>query len=198
MNIILAGVGGQGIVLASKVIAQSAMQKGLKVRTAETIGMAQRGGCVVSHVRIGENIHAPLVALKTADLVIGFEPAEAVRALPFLKPQGTVIVSQKAIKPVTASLSAEGYEGKTMLDYLQNSVSRLYIVDSDAVCSVCGSSKVLNTALLGAATGSGVLGFTLTEIETALESVLPAKLLDMNIQALRAGAQNIEEGNICV
>jgi indolepyruvate ferredoxin oxidoreductase beta subunit len=198
MNIILAGVGGQGIVLASKVIAQSAMQKGLKVRTAETIGMAQRGGCVVSHVRIGENIHAPLVALKTADLIIGFEPAEAVRALPFLKPQGTVVVSQKVIKPVTASLSAEGYEGKTMLDYLQNNVSRLYIVDSDAVCSVCGSPKVLNTALLGAAAGSGVLGFTLTDMETALESVLPDKLLAMNIQALRAGAQNIEEGNICV
>ena len=85
MNCLLAGVGGQGTVLASKLIAQSAMNRGLNARTAETIGMAQRGGCVVSHVRVGEKIHSPLIPQHKADLIIGFEPAEAVRCLPYLK-----------------------------------------------------------------------------------------------------------------
>ena len=91
LNILLAGVGGQGTVLAAKVLAQAALEKGWQVRTAETIGMAQRGGNVVSHVRIGnkgEQVHAPLVSRGTADLIIAFEPAEAARVLPYLAPAG--------------------------------------------------------------------------------------------------------------
>ncbi len=93
INCILAGVGGQGTVLASKLIAQAAMDKGQNVRTAETIGMAQRGGCVVSHVRVGDEIFSPLIPKHTADIIIGFEPAEAVRCLSYLKKDGTVVVS---------------------------------------------------------------------------------------------------------
>ena len=76
LNVLLAGVGGQGTVLASRLIAQAAMDKGFFARTAETIGMAQRGGCVVSHVRVGEEVYSPLIPLGTADLLIGFEPGE--------------------------------------------------------------------------------------------------------------------------
>ena len=81
MNCLLCGVGGQGTVLASRLIAYAAMQKGLEVRTAETIGMAQRGGCVVSHVRTGDEIFSSLIPLGSADVIIAFEPAEAVRCL---------------------------------------------------------------------------------------------------------------------
>lgn len=81
MNCILAGVGGQGTVLASKLIAQAGLSSGQMVRTAETIGMAQRGGCVVSHVRTGKRVHSPLVPIGQADIIIGFEPGEAVRNL---------------------------------------------------------------------------------------------------------------------
>ena len=95
-SFILAGVGGQGTVLASKLLAFAAMEQGLAVRTAETIGMAQRGGSVVSHVRVGAS-HSPMVPLGGADAVIGFEPAEAVRALPYLKKGGAAVVSVKAV-----------------------------------------------------------------------------------------------------
>ena len=81
-NVLVCGVGGQGTVLASRLIALAAMEKGMEARGAETIGMAQRGGSVVSHVRIGEEIHSPLIPYKAADVIIGFEPAEAVRCLP--------------------------------------------------------------------------------------------------------------------
>lgn len=84
-NIILCGVGGQGTILASKLIAAAAMKKGIMVRTAETIGMAQRGGSVFSHLKLGSGSFSPLIGRGRADLIIGFEPAEAVRQLPFLK-----------------------------------------------------------------------------------------------------------------
>jgi len=196
INCILAGVGGQGTVLASKLIAQSAMNNGMKVRTAETIGMAQRGGCVVSHVRIGEEIHSPLIPLKSADVVIGFEPAEAVRSLSYLKEAGTVIVSQKAIKPVTDSLSDTDYDGDEMLKYLGSHVKRLIVVDSEAIFAACGTAKVLNIALLGAAVSAGVLGVSLEDMEKTINENLPQKFIDMNLKALRAGAKTVLKENI--
>ncbi len=93
INVSIAGIGGQGSVLAARILAQAAEAKGWQVRSAETIGMAQRGGSVMSHVRIGASLFSPLVSLGQAALVIGFEPAEAARALPYLKPGGAVVAA---------------------------------------------------------------------------------------------------------
>lgn len=172
-NCMLAGVGGQGTVLASKIIAQVAMKEGLSAHTAETIGMAQRGGCVVSHVRIGEDAFSPLIPKGTADVVIGFEPAEAVRCLPNLKEDGAMVVSTKAVQPVTASLSGSPYDVEGMLAFLRERVKRLILVDGEEVCRQCGSAKVLNVALLGAAAGAGVLPMTLKQIEDTIREKLP-------------------------
>ena len=106
-NCLLCGVGGQGVILASKLIAYAAMEKGMSVRTSETIGMAQRGGSVVSHVRIGEKTYSPMIPKGSADVLLAFEPAEAVRSLPYLKAgkeEGCVIVNRKAVQPVTSAL----------------------------------------------------------------------------------------------
>ena len=111
-NVLLTGVGGQGTVLAAKVLAQAAQAKGWQVRTAETIGMAQRGGSVVSHVLMGDNreeVIAPLVAKGTADMIIAFEPAEAARVLPYLAPDGVMVSATTSIQPITAALSTEPY-----------------------------------------------------------------------------------------
>lgn len=191
INCLLAGVGGQGTVLASKIIAQAAIDKGLMVRTSETIGMAQRGGCVVSHVRIGEEIHSPLIPMGAADVIIGFEPAEAVRHLSYLKEDGMVIVSKNAIKPVTDSLSKTNYSGDDMIRYLQSQVKDLIIIDGDVITAECGSSRVLNTALLGAAAATGLLGFSLAELEGIVKTKLPEKFKEVNICALKAGAQTL-------
>ncbi|MBR1599850.1 MAG: indolepyruvate oxidoreductase subunit beta, partial [Lachnospiraceae bacterium] len=137
-SVILCGVGGQGTVLASKLISYAAMAKGEAVRSAETIGMAQRGGSVTSHVRIGEGAFSPLIPEGKADVMIAFEPAEAVRNLPYLKKDGVVVVSRKAVKPVTASLSEKVYEGKDMLDYLEKRVDRLVMVDGEKATSKLG------------------------------------------------------------
>lgn len=187
IDILLAGVGGQGTVLAAKVLAQAAQSKGWQVRTAETIGMAQRGGCVVSHVRTGDVVLSPLVPLGQADVLIGFEPAEAVRCLPYLKAEGTAIVCTKAVRPVTASLTGSAYDGSEMVEYLQKNVPHLILVDGEAICAAVGSPRALNVALLGAALPA--LGIAPADMEQALRASVRPQFVEMNLAALRLGAQ---------
>ena len=173
MNILLAGVGGQGTVLASKLLAQAAMEQGWRARTAETIGMAQRGGCVVSHVRIGDRVYSPLIPYGTADVILGFEPAEAVRCLPYLKCTGTVVAAKKAIKPVTASLSGFDYESESMLEFLNHHAGRVIAVDTDLIC--------------------GALPFSLEQMQQTIRRRIPVRFHDMNSKALQLGEQAARE-----
>lgn len=184
---LLCGVGGQGVVLASRLIACAAMKQGKSVRTAETIGMAQRGGSVVSHVRIGEEIYSPLIEEGTADVLIAFEPGEAVRCLPYLKKGGTVITNSRIVKPVTSSLGGADYSSDEMLSYLEKKCEKLIIVDGEKLCAQAGSDKVLNTVLLGAAAGSGSIGITLDELIAAVGKNVKEKFIGLNEKALRLG-----------
>ena len=187
-NCLLCGVGGQGVVLASKLIAYAAMEKGLNVRTSETIGMSQRGGSVVTHVRMGETVHSPMIPKGSADVVMAFEPAEAVRNLSYLREDGVMVVDTKAVKPVTATLTQSKYDGKEALEYLQKKVKNLYIIDGDAICEEAGSSKVLNVVLLGVALGSGVLSIPLDDMKEIIKKHVKPQFVEMNIKALELGA----------
>ena len=146
MNILICGIGGQGVVYASKVLARTALKRGDAVHTAETIGMAQRGGSVVSHVRIGDGCHSPLIPRGDADILIGLEPAEAVRNITFLKAGGTVAVSNRGIAPTNDN----DYDPAVMLDYLKTLPIELIIVDADEVLQRDGSYRNLNTTLVAA------------------------------------------------
>ena len=187
-NCLLCGVGGQGVVLASKLIAYAAMDKGLNVRTSETIGMSQRGGSVVTHVRIGEKIYSPMIPKGSADVIMAFEPAEAVRNLSYLKKDGVMVVDKKAVKPVTATLTQSKYDGQEELEYLKKNVKNLYIVDGDEICEQIGTSKVLNVVLLGVALGSGVLNIPLEDMKEELKKHVKPQFVEMNIKALELGA----------
>ena len=187
-SVILCGVGGQGTVLASKLISYAAMAKGEDVKSAETIGMAQRGGSVTSHVRMGEGTFSPLIPEGKADVMIAFEPAEAVRNLAYLKDDGVVVVSKKAVKPVTSSLSTNTYEGRDMLDYLEKRVERIVIVDGEKATSKLGSPKVLNVVMLGAAIASHEIDITMDEIRSAIDNKVPDRFRDLNYRALDEGA----------
>ena len=184
-NIILCGVGGQGTILASRLIAAAALRRGLPIRTAETIGMAQRGGSVCSHLRIGEGAHSPLVPKGCADLIIAFEPGEAVRMLPYLKADGAVVCATRPVMPVSASIGRTKYDAKAMLDHLKSNVLNLTLVDVDKAAERLGTAKALNVVLLGAAVASDALGFDVAEIEAAIREKVPAKFLELNLKALR-------------
>ncbi len=188
LNILFAGVGGQGTVLASKIVAKSAIARGLSAHTAETIGMAQRGGCVVSHVRIGDGVYSPLIPKGQADVIIGFEPAEAARALPYLKQGGRVVVCDTAVKPVTDALSDTVYDAGRMLDYLRAQEISLVVLDGSAVLAACGTAKVLNVALLGAAAAAGAIGMTPDDLRQVVENTLSPKFREVNLKALALGA----------
>ncbi|MCB6993114.1 indolepyruvate oxidoreductase subunit beta [bacterium 210820-DFI.6.37] len=189
---LLCGVGGQGTVLASRIIAAAAMEKGLRAKTAETIGMAQRGGSVVSHVRTGRNIASPMIPYGRADILIGFEPGEAVVNLKYLKPGGTLIVCEQEVKPVTASLGQSAYSGEDCIQYLKKTVEKCYVIDGEAICEACGSPKVLNVAVVGALCASGEMELSLEEVEAALKIKLKPRLVEMNRKALRMGAMYIK------
>ena len=183
-NIILCGVGGQGTVLASRLISSAAMARNIPVLSAETIGMAQRGGSVFSHLRMGEGLCSPMIARGEADLILGFEPGEAVRLLPFLKPDGQMVVSSRPVMPVTAALADTGYRAETMLEYLSSRVSRLTVVDAEKALKEVGSPKVLNLILLGAALRSGALGLEAEDLKDAVRRLIPEKFRELNFRAL--------------
>jgi len=177
----IAGVGGQGTVLASKLIAAAAMKCGYDVRTTETIGMAQRGGSVVSHVRVGENIFSPLIPLGKADALIAFEPAEAVRQLPYLGAEGTLIVCEPALKAAV------------MIDYLKENVQKLFVIDGRRLAEQ--SAKTLNVALLGAAAAGGIFPFDGEIIKEIIPEMLPQRFWEMNIKSFETG-KGVYHGHI--
>lgn len=196
INILVAGVGGQGTVLAAKVLAQAAQNKGWQVRTAETIGMAQRGGSVVSHVRMGsegEAVHAPLVTPGTADVIIAFEPGEAARSLGYLKPGGTVVSATSLVQPVTAALSSASYSASEVVANLRESLDRadasLRLVNDGEVLAALGNRRALNTVLLAAAVACEAVPLTLDELKRAVTACVKPQFVDINIAAIDAAAQ---------
>ena len=191
LNILLTGVGGQGTVLAAKVLAQAALEKGWQVRTAETIGMAQRGGNVVSHVRIGnggEEVHAPLVSRGTADLIIAFEPAEAARVLPYLAPAGTLISATTAVQPVTAALSKKPYRATDVIGGIEHTLAdtpaTFIPIDDAALTRAAGSRKVLNCLLLAKALETGCVPIGLDDLRHAIAACVKPRFVDMNLAAI--------------
>jgi len=187
-NLMIAGVGGQGTVLASKLVAAAAMKRGFDVRTTETIGMAQRGGSVFGHCRIGENIFSPLIPVGKANALIAFEPAEAVRQLRYLGKDGVVIACDTAIQPVG---SGNSYEAAVTIDYLKANTHKLILIDGqkfNGLIAAAGcSSKTLNVSLLGAAAQSGVFPFDAETIIEILPEMLPQRFLEMNLKAFEIG-----------
>lgn len=193
-NVLLTGVGGQGTVLAAKVLAQAAQAKGWQVRTAETIGMAQRGGSVVSHVRMGDNgeeVIAPLVAKGTADMIIAFEPAEAARVLPYLAPDGVMVSATTSIQPITAALSTAPYLAKATIASLDERLNecaaapaRFVLVDDEAVLSQVGNRKALNTVLLAFALKTGHLPLSLDDLRDAVCACVKPRFVELNLAAI--------------
>jgi indolepyruvate ferredoxin oxidoreductase beta subunit len=200
-DVVIAGVGGQGTVLASKLLARAALLERREIRTAETIGMAQRGGSVLGHIRIGADAVttfaplSPLVPLGHADMLIGFEPGETVRALGYLREGGTVVTAREALKPVTAALGAASYDGNAECAYLRaceksGRIGRLTVVDGAAACAALGSTRVLNVVLLGAALATKSLDLPVSAVQEALEALIKPSYIELNRAALAKGMED--------
>jgi len=195
-NCMIAGVGGQGTVLASKLIAAAAMKRGFDVRTTETIGMAQRGGSVISHIRIGENtsgIFSPIIPPGKAHAIIAFEPAEAVRQLTFLSMQGRLVVCGTAVKPVGSSENSQGnpYEGAVMIGFLKDNVANLTVIEGREIME--HYAKALNVAMLGAAAEGNTFPFDAETLKEVLPEIVPERFVELNISAFELGRRLYNE-----
>ncbi|WP_048140526.1 MULTISPECIES: indolepyruvate oxidoreductase subunit beta [unclassified Methanosarcina] len=191
-DILIAGVGGQGVVLASRMLALAAMKAGFRVSTAETIGMSQREGSVSSHIRIGDEIPGSLIPAGQADLLIGLEPAETVRNLPFLKKDGKIIVNSHAIPPASKPPGSPEYDPAALLAFLEAHVQGILCLDFTQLAEEAGTYRAANVAMLGAAAGTGMLPFSREIILAVLETEIPEKHRAVNRAAFEGAIERIK------
>jgi Pyruvate:ferredoxin oxidoreductase and related 2-oxoacid:ferredoxin oxidoreductases, gamma subunit len=192
-DILIAGVGGQGVVLASRLLATAAMDAGFHVATAETIGMAQREGSVTSHVRIGNDVCGSLIPQGKADLLIGLEPAEAARNLLFLGKDGNMIVNEHAIMPSTQG--CDEYDPGTILDFLKGSCPGTITADFTELARDAGTYKAANVAMIAAAAGAGLLPFSKEYLWDVLEKMIPEKYRDVNRRVFDRAIESVSGNN---
>ncbi len=189
VSIRIVGVGGQGIVLASNLIGEVALAAGLDVKKAEVHGMSQRGGSVTCDVRFGEKVFSPLAAPGEVDLIIAFERLEALRNLSALKPDGTVVVNRQSIAPSTVTSGMATYP-PDVDERLRAEAPRLVFVDGPRIAGELGDPRVINSAVLGAA--SLLLPFSEEQWEEAFRARLKDKGVEVNLQAFRRGRSEAE------
>jgi indolepyruvate ferredoxin oxidoreductase beta subunit len=182
----LVGVGGQGILLATAVLAQAALADGLDVKASEVKGMAQRGGSVVSTVRFGADVASPLAA--HADVVIATELLEGRRAVDMLERRGTLVCAGTRILPGGVLRREEQYPEDVEQAAAARGI-RLLLVDADGLAARAGTARAANIVLLGAA--AGVLPFSDGAWDQALEAAVPAKILEVNRLAFRLGREAV-------
>jgi len=179
-NVFIAGVGGQGILLASEILSDMALARGLDVKKSEVHGMAQRGGSVVSHVRFGEKVYSPVIAEGEADVLVSFEKMEAVRWVHYVSQTGTVVVNDQEIVPSGMERYPEGID-----EELAKRAPDAHKFDALVLAEEAGHPRAVNTVMLGAF--SNYLDFTEDEWKKAIEGRVPPKTVDINLKAFELG-----------
>ena len=191
LDIVFAGVGGQGIVVASDILCEAALLDGFNVAKAETHGMAQRGGSIIAHVRIGDNVSCQLIERGTSDIILGFEILEAARALHMLKDKGKVIVNMKYIPPTPV---LQGLVESQDINELINLIRRkafVYEIDGTRLAAEAGDILSINIVLLGALLAALEKPIREESIKRALSNRFKMKYLDVNFKALQLGRESL-------
>ncbi|MHB8077078.1 indolepyruvate oxidoreductase subunit beta [Desulfosporosinus fructosivorans] len=184
INVLLVGVGGQGTILASKILTHVALAQGYEVKMSEIHGMAQRGGSVVTQVRMGENVYSPVIEAGEADFIVAFEQLEAYRWAHFLKKDGVLIVNTQKIVPLTVLIGAATYPESILVD-LKERVECFIGLDGLKLASEAGNAKVTNVVLMGVL--SKYMDFPVDSWQNALLARIPAKMLELNKKAFAYG-----------
>ncbi len=183
-NIIIAGIGGQGVVLAGNILGLAAMKQGFDVKKTDTLGMAQRGGSVVSHLRYGEKVCSPSIEKGCADIIIAFEKLEAARWIEYLKSGGMVFINDLAIPPLSAHLGTGKYpDDAELIAILKQKTDNICTIGAEKYAAELGNPRLVNTILLGFALP--YLSIEKASIEEALTEILPQKVVELNIKALQ-------------
>ena len=183
-NIMIVGVGGQGTLLASKLLGRLLLKKGYDVKVSEVHGMSQRGGSVVTYVRYGEKVYSPVVDKGEADFIISFEMLEAARWVEYLKKGGTIVTNTQQINPMPVIIGAAEYP-QNLAEKISEKGINIEAFDALSLAEEAGTSKAVNLVLLGRI--SKYFDFTDEEWMDAIEKSVPAKFLELNKKAFAMG-----------
>jgi len=187
-NVFMAGVGGQGIILAGDVVSEAAMLMGHSVRKSEVHGMAQRGGSVTCQVRFGKDVYSPLIRRGEADLLLGMERLEALRYRDYLRPGGIALVNDQRIDPSMLVWSKAPYP-ENVVGMLEQRAGRVILVPAHRIAEELGNLKIVNAIMLGAL--SVELDLDEDVLISSIEKRIPAKYLELNIRGFGKGRQAV-------
>ncbi len=182
-NIMIVGVGGQGTLLASRILGNAVISEGYDVKVSEVHGMSQRGGSVVTYVKYGDKVFSPIIDRGEADMILAFEKLEAARALPYLKEGGTVILNDREIAPMPVITGAAEYPDGLVDDIAAK--AKVIAIDALSLSLEAGSAKAVNVVLIGVLARSSDISKEVW-IQTIKDTV-PAKFLDLNLKAFELG-----------
>ncbi|MCD6575483.1 indolepyruvate oxidoreductase subunit beta [Candidatus Aerophobetes bacterium] len=183
-NVVIVGVGGQGILLTSDILAEVAFEEGYDVKKSEIHGMAQRGGSVISEVRFGEKVYSPLIKKGEADILLALEKLEALRFSIYLKKEGIAIVNNLEIPPLGVNLGKEKYP-RDIFSRIEHKISRVIRVEAITMAKKAGSPKTMNVVMLGVL--SPFLPFSISSWEKVIKKRVPSYSTEFNIRAFKLG-----------
>ena len=186
-NVMIVGVGGQGSLLASKLLGRLLLTKGYDVKVSEVHGMSQRGGSVVTYVRFGDKVYSPVIDEGEADFIISFELLEAARWTKYLKKSGKIITNTQQINPMPVVIGAVEYPAD-LVGKMEEAGFSVDAIDALSLAEEAGSSKAVNLVLMGRL--SKYFDFTEEEWQTAIEKSVPPKFLELNKKAFALGASD--------
>lgn len=184
-SILLVGVGGQGTILAGKILSSGLLKSGYDVKMAEIHGMSQRGGSVTSQIRFGEKVHTPLIEKGNGDIILAFEKLEALRYVDFLKGEGSMIVNDFEIPPVSTIRGDQEYPGQELFDELKEKVDNLVMLDATKIAIENGNARSQNIVLVGALVK--ILDLDKKIFIETIEEIIPERFLEVNLKSFNSG-----------
>lgn len=192
-NIVVAGVGGQGILLAAEILGTAALKEELNVRVSEIHGMAQRGGSVISNIRIGEKVLAPTILEGSADVLLGFEPLETVRNLKFTSKSTLILMNDEPVSPLGLTTKMMSYPSLDEIAEKINGFTRnVVVVEAAELAKEAGSVLTRNAVLIGGLAATGKMPVRIESLKEAIRELVPAKYLEMNMKAFELGYKDVQ------
>lgn len=188
-NILITGVGGQGTLLAARIIGAAATASGYEVKVSEVHGMSQRGGSVITYVKFGEEVHSPIICRGEADVILSFEALEAGRYLQYLAPNGVIVTSTQQINPMPVVSGAMQYP-ESIIEKIKATGARVISTDALGAAEEVGNAKASNVVMIGLAAAE--LGLDEDKLFDAVKACVPQKALDINIAAFNKGRELAE------
>lgn len=194
-DMLLAGVGGQGIIFAGQVILESALSQGHSVYAFEEHGMARRGGAVASHIRFGEGVFTPLIPVGFGKLLAAFEPAEALRHLHYMDSSSEIILNTQPVIPVSVSSGKGSYPSiNEILDLVASQSKIVYAFDATSLAIEAGNPITMNVVMLGGISASGATGLSKETFLKIIEKRSPSLSKEINLKAFELGYKEVKEG----